>query len=113
MRTVDSILHTFDEWVKNKEVIAPHQWVEAAQYLNVLISDEHDILFELQKKVAELKLGFLEEDNKANVSRAKLKVEATDEYLQMNKQKARIDKIIEFIRIAKLQARLKNDELLT
>lgn len=110
LRTVDSILDTLKSSVENKEALSPEAFVTAAQYLNVLLADEHDKLFDLESVVATLKLSFLSEDDKANVSKAKARVEALEEYKMMRKQKAKIGRIEEFIRIAKLQARLKDTE---
>ena len=108
-RTIDSILETFNEWVENKNPIDSHQWVKAAQYLNVLISDEHDKLFKLQQQVATLKCKLIEEKG-ISVARAELEAETTDICLEERKQKAKIKQIEEFIRIAKLQSRLKDNE---
>ena len=106
----DTILDYLKENIEQKQQLSPSIWVDAAQKLNVLLAEEHDNLFELQQQVAEIKIKHLEDDNKANISRAKLLTEATDTYKAMQKQKAKITRIEEFIRIAKLQARMKDTE---
>lgn len=88
------------------EVIAPEEWLLGAQMLTVLITEETNKLYELQSVVAKLKLSFIEE--KKSVAEAKLRVEATDEYVQMKKQEAFIEQVWEIIRVAKKQAEISN-----
>ena len=57
-----------------------------------------------------MKLAYLEEDEKHNVSAAKAKVEATDEYKKLRKQEHKVKRIEEFIRLAKVQARMRDNE---
>lgn len=104
----DVILDFLKESVRNKDMIDAHTWVDAAQKLNVLIGDEHDILFDLQQQIAQKRVELMEKGK--NVSQAKLMVEALDVYREMSRQRARIEQIEEMIRIAKLQARLKDNE---
>lgn len=111
--TTDSIISYLQGKVENKEPLHASVWLDAAQKLNILIGDEHDKLFDLQQKVATMKVAYYEnvkENEKPNVSKAKMYIETTDEYKAMNKQKAKITAIEEFIRIAKIQARLKDTE---
>ena len=110
-RTVDSIIEALKKLVEDKQPIGPHIWLEGAQDLNVLLGDEHDLLFELQQKVANIRLGFLNSQEGINVSEAKLRTEAMDEYKEYHKQKAKISRIEEFIRIAKIQSRMKDTEM--
>lgn len=111
--TTDKIIDYLQTKVENKEPIHASVWLDAAQKLNILIGDEHDKLYDLQQKVANLKVKFYEdvkEGEKPNVSKAKMYVEASEEYKELHKQKAKIGSIEEFIRIAKIQARLKDTE---
>lgn len=108
--TCDFILNWFKEAVEKKEPIPPSVWLDGASKLNVLQGDEEDILFELQQKVAEIRVKCMEESDKINVSRAKVLVEATDEYKQMKKQAAKVARIQEQIRISKIQARMRDNE---
>ena len=111
--TTDSIIKYLQEKVEKKEPLHASVWLDSAQKLNILIGDEHDKLFDLQQKVALLKIQYYEnalEGQKPNVSRAKMYVEATDQYKQMQAVKAKILAIEEFIRIAKIQAKLKDTE---
>ena len=108
--TVDSILGYLKETVEQRQIIPPSKWADAAQKLNVLLGDEHDKLYDLQHQVANIKLAHLDEDPKRNVSAAKTKVEATDEYRELRKQEAKCKRIEEFIRISKVQARLREAE---
>lgn len=111
--TTDTIIDFLQERVENKEPIHASIWLDAAQKLNILIGDEHDLLFDLQQQVANMKVRYYEdikEGEKPNVSKAKMYIETSDVYREMNKQKAKISRIEEFIRIAKIQARLKDTE---
>ena len=109
--TVDTILNYLQEKIEQKEPIAPTVYVEAAQKLNVLLSDEHDLLFSMQQGIAKKKVELLSREAKRNVSAVKLMIEATDEYLAMRMQEAKIGRIEEFIRIAKIQARVRETEM--
>lgn len=108
-RTIDSILLGMKEWVEDKQQVSPQQWVTAAEYLNVLIGDEHNKLYHNQQSVSRMKLALL--PTCKSVAEVKLRIEATDEYRDMKLQEAKIGQINEFIRIAKLQARLKSEEI--
>lgn len=108
-RTMESVMNKLNEMVANKQVISPMDWVDASQYLNLFLSQEHDKLFELQQKVAQIKVDYLNYD-KCTVAKAKLLAEATEEYKEMQRQKAKIGIIEELIRISKLQARMKDTE---
>lgn len=108
--TIDGIIAYLEESVKNREIIGPAEWLKYAQMLNVLLSTEHDALFNLEQKVAQHRLRLLEEQDSINISEVKLRVEATDDYRKMKVQKAKIGRIEELIRISKAQARLKENE---
>lgn len=106
--TVDHILNTVSGWVKNKQFMSAHDWVNTAQKLNVLIGEEHDILFNLQQQIALVKNSCISEGK--SVAACKVMVETSDTYKTMRKQEAKIKQVEEMIRIAKLQARLKDNE---
>lgn len=106
--TTDFILETLKGYVEKKQVLDAHQWVNSALKLTVLIGDEHDKLFDLMQKVAQVKVDHLTEGDTS--AAAKSKVEATDLYKEMLKQKAKIEQIEEMVRLAKIQARLKDNE---
>ncbi len=108
MITTDTIINKLSEYVKEKTPIAPSLWIEAAQKLNLLLSEENDRLYELEHTVAVARRAFIEEDMTA--AKAKICVEATPEYMMYRKQKARIDQIIEFVRIAKVQGKMRMEE---
>lgn len=103
--TSDTILDFLKEKVATKSPLNPEMWLDAAAKLNLLLGDEMDTLADLKQKVANIKLEFLERSEKRNVSEARLRTEATEEYRLMKKQEAKCDRIEEFIRIAKLMAR--------
>lgn len=109
--TVDTILESLKSYVEEKQIIAPSAWLAAAQKLNALLGDEHDKLFALKQKVANLQLAYLDDDEKRNVSAARLRTQATDEYKEMLRQEAKIKRVEEMIRLGKAQARLKDNEM--
>lgn len=97
------------------EIIAPEEWLLAAQMLTVLITEETNKLYELQSVVAKEKLFLMDtpRNGKKGVefmssAEAKTRTEATDEYRDMKKQEAFIEQIWEIIRVAKKQAELAN-----
>lgn len=108
-RSIDTILEWFSDTVQAKKPIPPTKWVEAGEFLNVLIGNENDKLAELEQKVAQEKLALMKDSK--SVSEAKMKIEATDIYKEAKRQKNKIAQIIEFIRLAKLHARIYSDEL--
>lgn len=107
-RTTDSILEAISAAVENKEIWDANTWIEAAQSLNALMSDEHDVLLKLQQEIAQRKKDLM--DAEATASYAKIAAEASDEYRLMQKQKARIERIEQTIALSKYQARLKDAE---
>ena len=107
-RSIDTIMKWLTETVTSKMPISPQQFVEAAEYLVILIGDEHAKLYILEQEVAQMKLNTL--PSSKSVAEAKIRIEATDKYRDMRQQQAKIKQIEETIRIAKIQARLKMDE---
>ena len=106
--SVNSIMAYLQEQVENKMPLSPSIWVDAAGKIAVLLGDENDKLFDLQQKVAEVKIGHIARGD--SVAKAKALTEATDMYKEFHKQKARVEQIAEFIRIAKLRARISVEE---
>ena len=107
--TCDTILNQLTEWIENKQIISADIWLNSASKLNILRSQEHDKLFDLQQRVAQQKVVFIQNGG-MSVAEAKVRSEATDEYREMLKQKAKLDRIEESIRISKTQARLAGEE---
>lgn len=107
LRTVDSILESFHTRVTCKEVIAPSDWMNAAYFLNILLEDEHDKLFDLEQNIAQVKQEFLKESK--SVAEVNIKIQSMDIYKQMRKQKAKIERVEEFIKIVKSQSKLKDN----
>jgi hypothetical protein len=103
--SVDTILESMKEKVENKQAqFDADFWLECAMKLNLLLGDEQDKLFEYQQKVANLKIMWLEGQEKKNVSEAKMRVDASEEYKEMRKQEAKIKRCEEFVRVAKKMA---------
>lgn len=109
-RTCTSIVTSFNERVTKKDIIPPHQWIDASLYLNVLIGDEHDKLYRLEQECARYKAEIVKSGE--SVAHAKAMLEAEDIYREAKKQKAFIGQIEEFIRLAKKQATLKDNEIM-
>src|SRR3990167_5829854 len=99
----DLILEWMKEQVEQKTQLSPSLYVDASAKLAVLIGDESDKLFDLEQIVAQKRVEFIEAGD--SVSKAKVKVEASDEHKFARKQKSKIEQILELIRVAKLRAR--------
>lgn len=108
--TVNTIIGYLKDAVENKIVVRPSVWIDAAQKLVILMGDETDLLFEMQRKIADIKITMMNGQEKINVSEVKLRIEAQPEWVLMRKQEAKIKQIEEFIRICKIQARMKDSE---
>lgn len=106
--TTDTIIDWLKDAVEHKRIVDAHTWIDAAQKLTVLLGDEHDMLFNLEQKVAQQRVKLITDG--FPVSKAKAFLEETDIYRATRTQKARISRIEEMIRVAKIQARLKDNE---
>ncbi len=109
--TSDTIIDYLKNSVEQKLTIPPTAWLDAAVKLNLLLADEQESLFKLQQTVAQLKINFLNDDEKRNVSKAKMMVEASEEFRLARNQEAKIERIIEFIRLAKVQSKISLSEM--
>ena len=101
-----TILDFLKKKIEIREQLNPEIWLEAASRLVVLLGDEEAKLYDLQQKVAQLKVMFLDSQEKRNVSEAKTRIEASEEYKEFKKQQAMVSQIEEFIRVSKLRARI-------
>lgn len=108
--SVDLIIDWLQKQVKERIPIPPHIWLDAVQKMNVLLGEEQAKLFDYQQEVAKLK-NLLLDDPETSVAKAKIRVEATEEYKKSKMQEAKISRVIEMIRIGKLQARMSNEEI--
>lgn len=106
--TFNDIFDWFNKKVSNKEPVPPLEWLEGAQRLNVLLGEEQSIYWDRAQEVANLRKLRIEDGD--SVSKAKIYIEATDEYRDLQKQKARIERGVELIRIAKQMSRTADDE---
>jgi len=106
---IDTILDYLEHCVAQKIPIGPSDWVEAAMKLNVLLSGEHEKLFDLQQKVAQEKGTLLALGN--TVAKSKVLVEAMEVNKQANLQKAKIGRIEESIRLAKVLSKMSMEEM--
>lgn len=108
-RTVASVMAYLEDAISDKRSIAPSEWLNAAHFLNILMGEEQDILYELQQACAREKVEWMELGKSA--AEAKVRVEASDAHRDMNRQRAKIERIVELIRISKIQAKTRVDEM--
>lgn len=108
MQTATDILSVLEGWAREKRPIAPDEYVEAAMKLTLLMGEESNLLFLLESKIADMRVGWIEQGK--SVAEAKLRTEATPEYREARNQKAKIERITEIARLSKLRARLASDE---
>lgn len=110
-RTIDSIISDLRSKVEKREVVHPSWWVESAEMLNLLLSEDQDKLFGIQQEIAKERYEILKSQTKRNVSEANLIVESTDKFREMRTLDAKIRRVQEQIKIAKIHGRLASDEL--
>jgi hypothetical protein len=108
--TCDTILNWFKEQTENRRPISPHLYLEMAQKLNALSSDENDKLVDLESELARHRADWVSVGKTS--AGANILVEAMPVFNEARKQRAKIKQIEEVIRLAKLSARIKNDEML-
>lgn len=109
MNSIQTIIDGLERDVREQVPISPQRWVESAQQINILISSEHQKLFDLQQQVAQAKVALIEAGD--SVAKATTKVEALDIFRKANIQKAYITQLEEHIRLAKKMATLASDEM--
>jgi hypothetical protein len=107
LSTADSIMGWFTEQVQEKQPIDPHNWLEGAIKLSVLLQGEQEKLIIKEQEVAQLRKLLLEDGK--TVAYAKTMIEASNEYAEARKLKAKIDRGTEFIRLCKLYSRTSSD----
>jgi len=109
LRTCDTILAWLKEQTEHKRPISPHTWMEAAQALNTLSSDENDKLIDIESALANMRTGYIESGKSAVAAR--MLVESSELYKSARKQRGKMEQIKEAVRLAKLSARIKSDEM--
>lgn len=107
--SVDSIMAVLEKWAAEKRPIDPATYLEAAMKLAALVGNEADTLFDMEQKVAKMRVELLQ--NGMTAAATKMHIEATDEYKLARKQRAKIDRVQENIRLAKARSRLASDEM--
>jgi len=109
MKTADKIIKKIDE-MRQENFLDGSKYLDTAIALANCLIDEHSELERLRQEVAQKKLGYLEAQEKRNVSEAQIKVEAEDLYREMKEQEHRISRIEEFIRLCKLQGQTASSQ---
>ena len=107
----DEVIQQIEDVLDKKLPMSPSYWVEQAEQLNILSSDETDRLTVLAKKAAYKQLEWVEMGK--SMAESELRVKTTDEYQELQNQKAKVERIKEIIRLAKVHARMKNEEYVT
>lgn len=107
---ISETLEQLENLIRNKTPLSPSGWLDIIGRVVVEMGDETDMLYSLQKQVANAKMEVMELETNMSVAEAKNIVEATDLYEMMQKQKAKCHKIEELIRIGKLQSKLREGE---
>ena len=99
--SADTILDYLSNATQAKKMLSPEFYLEASIKLLTLLGEETNKLEDLRMTVAKMKLQIFESQEKRNVSEAKLRIEATQEYADYRKQDAKCERIVEIIRVAK------------
>lgn len=107
--TCDLILKWLKEQVENKRIIPPSLYLDVATKLNILRSDEDDLLIEIEHQLAVQRAKYVNEGGTS--AAAKILLEANPLFKDVRKQKAKLKQIEEAIRIGKLAARIKDNEM--
>ena len=108
MRTALSIIENFNERVTNQDIIPSDQWMQAAQFLNVLIGTEQYKLAETEQAYTQVALNNMENGDTNALAEKKAKV--SPEFIQFKRQQAFVKQIEEFIRLAKKQATITHEQ---
>lgn len=103
-RTAETIIASFTRRVSDREAIPADEWLQAAQFLVVLIGDESNKLFEAEQAYSKESLKWV--DLGRTNSEAEKRAKVSPEYLAFRKQASFVKQIEEFIRLAKKQAAL-------
>lgn len=107
--TTDTIINWLQNQVEQKLPVDAYTWLDACQKITVLLGAEHDKLFEIEQRVAQDKVEWIE--NGKSAVEAKARVEGSNNFKEARKQQAKIKRIEEMVRIAKIQARMKDFEM--
>ena len=107
-RTIETIISSFEERVRNRLPIPPNEWLEASMMLIALLGNESDKLAEIKQEVSKMKASLILEGK--SVAAAKIIVEASEDYKNYLKQEAKIEQVMEWVRLSKKMASLKSEE---
>ena len=102
--TVKKIIDTLAAWAAERRTIGPQSWMDAASKLNVLLQAEVEKLIDMKLAISNLQAAYMADGDTA--AKARVKVEAMDEWAVLQKQQALIDRAKEAILLAKKSATL-------
>lgn len=102
---IDKIIQEVSEKIDNNIPFSPGQWLEAASNVNILMSDLDGELIRANMKVNRILAEHV--GNGASAAKAKIEVQATQEYEDYLMLKARKESAEEFIRLAKKRVGLQ------
>lgn len=109
MQKINDILSVLQDWAENKVPVDPAAYVEAGLKIMSLVGNENDRLFELESEIANVKASLMEEPG-MTAAKAKIKAEASPQFLEARKLKAKIETIYEIVRLSKVRSRMGQDE---
>lgn len=106
--TVDSIMNTLERWAAEKRPIDATTMLDACLKLTLLLGDEANDLYTLEKQIAEEKVKWLNQGK--TVAYANLQVAASQYQFEAKLKAATIKRVEELVRISKIRARLADNE---
>lgn len=101
-------MNVLEQWSRERRPIDPHEFLDAATKLTLLMGDESDKLYQMEQNVSVERVKLLDEGK--SVAESKTRVEASGAFREARSQKALMDRIVETVRIAKMRARLSMEE---
>ena len=89
------VISQIKDKLENRIPMSPVWFLERAEELIILQSDEKDLLAQLKKKVATQKMLMISSGK--SVAYARESVQTTEEWLEMKRQEARVEQIEDLI----------------
>lgn len=109
-KNIDRFMEIMEDDIRTGIPLSPVTWIERAMKINIFISSEIDIpLYEIESKLAKERAELLKQPN-MTVAKAKVIIEATDEYKESKILRAKKDVVQEQIKLAKKYADTTKEE---
>lgn len=103
-RTCDSVMAHIEKCVREKIPLSPHDWIEAAEYLNILSSEPQERLYDLEKMVADARLQCVTDGHNGVTTKAI--IEASTIFREMKSAIGKVKRVEQAIMLAKKHATL-------